>query len=66
MLRPSIFDDLYEIGDPVANRPFRASVSCGIADAVAFSRAEASPANAVKAVHLPNETITVQIIAEGR
>jgi hypothetical protein len=49
MLRPSIFDDLYEIGDPVANRPFRASVSCGIADAVAFSRAEASPANAVKA-----------------
>jgi hypothetical protein len=40
----SIFDDLYEIGDPVANRPFRGSVDCSTEDATAFSRAERLPA----------------------
>ena len=37
------FDDLYEIGDPVANRPFRGSPHCTIEEAAAFSRAEGRP-----------------------
>ena len=39
----SIFDDLYRIGDPVGNRPFRGSVDCSTDDATAFSRAERLP-----------------------
>lgn len=39
----SIFDDLYEIGDPVARRPFRGSVDCSSEEATTFSRAERQP-----------------------
>jgi hypothetical protein len=43
-----IFDDLFLMGDPLANRPFRGNVDCSIEDAIAFSRGEQLPRSPVE------------------
>ncbi|HXW08588.1 MAG TPA: hypothetical protein VD833_25380 [Vicinamibacterales bacterium] len=42
-----IFGDLYSLEDPVANRPFRATVDCTLEDAASFSRGERVPSGPV-------------------